>query len=296
MAYQFERGEKVRPAVRRIASEQIGKAIKVVKNARRQGATRDGVDLAVHEARKRCKQVRALARLVQPCFDGYEDANASIRDAARVLAELRDATTVLETFDGLIPEDEAERFDPVRRTLVRERAERASDEDARLGEFVECMRDARDRAAKWKLGETGFDALGPGLAKAYRRCGSAMEAARTEPTTDNLHDWRKRVKYNRYHLRLLRGLWEPVIEPLREEAKRLSDLLGEEHDLSVLGETLRRDSEGSHKDTIQELTERISEERQLRRAAAFELGARLYAQSPAWYARHARALWDASRG
>lgn len=295
MAFQFAKSEKVRPGLRRIARERLGRAIEIVEHARREGATRDDVDLAVHEARKRCKEVRALIRLVRPSLGVYNETNAMLRDAARLLAELRDATTVVEAFDGLISEQEANRFAPVRASLVRERAERAGDEGARLGEFVERVREVRDRAVAWKLDEKGFDAVGPGLEKTYARCKSAMALASTEPTTDNLHDWRKVVKDNRHHLRLLRGLWRPVIEPVREEAKRLGDLLGEEHDLAVLSETL---GDGSVGETglVEELVARTSDERVRRREAAFALGARLYAQEPCDYARHARVLWDASRG
>lgn len=290
MAFQFEPAEKVRAGVRRIAVERIDKAIAVVEDARSADAPREDVDLAVHAARKRCKELRALLRLIRPGFDGYQRENAAFRTAARLLADLRDATTVLDAFDE-VTRDDAESFAPVRAALATERAELASDAVERLEAFVERMAEARKRARKWTLDARGFDALGPGLEKAYARCQSAMYQAQAGPTTERLHDWRKRVKYNRSHLRLLRGLFRPVIEPVREQAKQLSDLLGDHHDLAVLADAI--DAAGPAIDDAHraELHERIAARCRTLEAEAFDLGHRLYAQRPAHVRAHAEALW-----
>jgi CHAD domain-containing protein len=120
-----------------------------------------------------------------------------------------------------------------------------------------------------------------------------LGAARAEPTTDALHEWRKRVKDHHFHLRLLRELWPPVVKPVEAQAGRLGELLGAEHDLAVLGQTLADGSVGES-ELVQELAERIAAERASRREAAFALGARLYAQRPEAYGLHVRALWKAS--
>ena len=64
-----------------------------------------------------------------------------------------------------------------------------------------------------------------------------------KPTTENLHDWRKRVKDLWYQQRLLEETWPGVMKAQAKEAKKLSKLLGEDHDLAVLAETLRTDPE-----------------------------------------------------
>ncbi|MEQ8911744.1 MAG: CHAD domain-containing protein [Pseudomonadales bacterium] len=289
MAYEFKQGEKVRAGLRRIAVERIDKAIATIEGARSPDASRKDVDAAVHDARKRCKELRALVRLVRPSFDAYQRENAEFRTAAQMLADLRDATTVLEAFDALVDQPDAERFAPVRAALATERTEEAADADERLAGFLERMTDAGGRARKWTLGDRDFDAIGPGLEKTYAGCRDAMARARDETTTDNLHEWRKRVKYNRSHLRLLRGLFKPVIEPVREQAKQLSDLLGDEHDLAVLAGALRESDADA--ELVDELIAHAKQRRKALRAEAFALGARLYAQPPADYARHAARLW-----
>ncbi len=295
MGFQFTQSEKVRAGVRRIAVERIDKAIAVVDPARTTEASRENIDLAVHDARKRCKELRALIRLVRPSFDGYQRENAAFRTAARLLADLRDATTVLDAFDALT-EDDTERFAPVRGALATERAELSSDTGERLQAFAKRMAEARQRARKWTLEDQGFDAIGPGLERTYARCQSAMQCAIKKPSIDNLHEWRKLVKYNRTHLRLLRGLFAPVIEPVRGQAKRLSDLLGDHHDLAMLADAIDSIDAGEPAVNAQlrkQLHQRISERCQAIEAEAFDLGRRLYAQKPSHYRSHAELLWRA---
>jgi CHAD domain-containing protein len=66
-----------------------------------------------------------------------------------------------------------------------------------------------------------------------------MALALVEPTDGNLHEWRKRVKDHWYHVRLLRNLWPKVMDAYKRELKVLSEALGDDHDLAVLGPVLR---------------------------------------------------------
>ena len=59
----------------------------------------------------------------------------------------------------------------------------------------EEVQDGLLRRENWK-------ALEPGLDRGYRRGRHAFERARTKPTVDNLHEWRKRAKDLWYALRL----------------------------------------------------------------------------------------------
>ncbi|MEO1279613.1 MAG: CHAD domain-containing protein, partial [Planctomycetota bacterium] len=146
-----------------------------------------------------------------------------------------------------------------------------------------------DRATSWKLRGSGFGTLRGGLEGTYAKCRRAMAEAKHTPTAEALHEWRKHVKYNRAHLRLLRGLWPEVIEPLRVQSKLLSDALGFDHDLAVLADTIAvYDNEAP---AGQELIKNIQKLRAELRREAFQLGPLLFAQSPRDYGRHAKALW-----
>jgi CHAD domain-containing protein len=235
MAYRIKKGDDgVQDAVRRIADEQLGRALEEFDDPELSLAGR------IHQVRKRCKKLRGLIRMVRPAFDGYGDENRAIRDAARMLSGVRDAGTLIATYDAVADHfaDEIERrsFGPIRARLTRDARKAREDPglEARLAEVGRALAAVRERAAGWKLDETGFGAVGGGAGKTYKRARRRMEAAWAEPSDAAMHAWRKRVKYHWYHARLLRPINPPMMEPEAEAADRLSDLLGDHHDLAVL--------------------------------------------------------------
>lgn len=294
MAFRIKRKEKIGKAVRRIAGEQIDKAIGEIED--------DQLDRheTVHQVRKRCKKIRGLVRLVRPSFeDVYDRENAWYRDAARTLSYIRDAQSIIETYDALVQrfQDEiaADTFDSIRKTLVERRQKVAEDEvgiDERLDQFLKRMQLGRERVDAWKLDDDEFDTVAAGLAKTYRRARKAMDRAYDEPTSENFHQWRKRVKYHWYHARILRSLWEPVVGAHRDAADELADMLGDEHDLAVLGETLVSEPADFGDCSAVETFLALVDRRRLElRADAHSLGRRLLAEKPKHLCRRLACYW-----
>lgn len=233
MPFRIKHGDHdVVDALRRIADEQFGKAIAGLEG-----------DLplpeAVHDTRKRLKKVRGLLRLVRPGFPDYSRENRVLRDAGRRLSGLRDAHVLIETLDRLLaghddPLD-ADSFLPLRQRLVGER-EAAEGGEGR-SEDVEAVRDvldhARRRAGGWVLTETGFAAVAGGTGKIYKAARRGTGLRPGKAADDEVHAWRKAVKYHGYHVRLLRDLWRLEMKTRREATDALGDLLGDYQDLRV---------------------------------------------------------------
>lgn len=239
MAYRIKAGDDdVQAAVRRIACEQIDRALAEVDDP--------ALDFeeTVHQVRKRCKKLRGLVRLVRPALKGYGKENRAFRDAARLLSDIRDADSLIETYDDLTARFDAtvdrRAFGPIRARLTRDaRAVRHdADTDAALAGFRAAMVAGRDRARRWRLDEEGFDAVAGGVGKTYKRARKAMQAAWADPTDAALHEWRKRVKYHWYHVRLLEKVNPEMMRPRAQAADDLGDLLGDHHDLAVLDRRL----------------------------------------------------------
>ena len=104
-----------------------------------------------------------------------------------------------------------------------------------------------------------------------------------QPTTENLHEWRKRVKDLWYQQRLLEETWPGVMKAQAKEAKKLSKLLGEDHDLAVLAETLRTDPELAR--FADEFEPVIAKRRKKLLKRSRKLGRRVYAEKPKAFAR-----------
>lgn len=283
MAYRLKRHESVNDAVIRIAREQMNRAMAEIDD--------DSLDRheTVHQVRKRCKKVRGLLRMVRPALGAtYKHENVCFRDAARQLSHLRDAQTLIETLDDLTSHFGAD-LDPefaaeVRSRLVSRRSELADNEihlDDRLQSVRQIFRQAHERSKGWKLEEKGFAAIAGGVHKTYRSGRKAMAEAFDAPTAESFHEWRKHAKYFWYQQRLLRPLRPAVFKARCDTGSALADLLGDEHDLAVLAETLVQEPEVlGTSDTVNALLGLIHQRRLALQQQARPPGERLFAEKP----------------
>jgi hypothetical protein len=109
-----------------------------------------------------------------------------------------------------------------------------------------------------------------------------------------MHEWRKRTKDLWYHLRLLRPIASGTLRGQADEAHRLSDLLGDDHDLSVLAGAVRSATPEIPADVDAVLGLTGYHRRELE-VEAFFLGDRVYAESPKAFERRMGRYWKAWR-
>ncbi|MDY7108120.1 MAG: CHAD domain-containing protein [Planctomycetota bacterium] len=296
MPYRFRPDKPIQKEARRIAKEQLSRAIDDLS------VSAEALHTGVHEARKRLKKLRALLRLLRPNLNElYQAENAALRDAARRLSDLRDAEALIESLD-LLAERYREELDgallETARRALRQRREAIAARlrlDERAAEVIDRLGEAKRRVKNWSPDGSGFDALTGGLQKTYRRARRAMNEAYDEPADERFHEWRKRVKYHRYHVRMLRSIWEPVLEVRRDELKTLTDRLGDDHDLVVLRETIRAEPGNlGDADAERRLLELIDRRSAELRAEARPLGARLFAEKPRRLAGRFERYWQAA--
>jgi len=246
MSFSFEHDDdSVVAGVRRIALAQIDGALDESR------ASDVELGEVVHRLRRRCKKLRGLLRLIEPSFKGFADENRTFRDAAARLSGARDAAVVVQTFDTLVKFDE-KRDEPViegdlhnrlRAELAGRHGAHVSDAAAAamLEQFRAIMEAARGRVGGWKLRAKGFDALEPGLRETYQRLRWRLKAALEDPTAERCHEWRKETKYHWHHVNLLSAGAPDVLKGRRQLLDELGELLGDHHNLAVLGDLLTGD-------------------------------------------------------
>lgn len=296
MEYTIRSDEPVSTGIQRIASGKVETAIDHIDGEMERHET-------VHEVRKRCKEVRAAFRLVRGVLPTYSEENAHYRDAARLLSDIRDATALIETFDehvepAVVDADAAGAvpFSDVRSLLVRRRDELTEemDFDDRLADVREELVVGAGRVDQLPIATDGYDAVAGGLRKSYRRGRDRMADAYEDPSTEAFHEWRKRIKYHRYHTRLLRSIWPGPMKARRSELKTLSDVIGDEHDLAVFLETMH-DESLFEPDTRETLDTVITHRRSQLRRQARPLGERIFAEEPDQLVQRMRQYWTATR-
>lgn len=293
MAYRLSFSDELPVTVRACAREQLKGAAQRLAD--------DGGDPveAVHDARKRLKKTRSLLRLVRPALGGaaYGAENEALREIALMLSSTRDADVLVATVEKLADRDAGgpgpSDFAQLRETLAAEaRAAREGAAAVDVAAVAEQLHAAAARVRRWPLSDAGWDAALGGAGRAYGRGVDAFALAREDPSVARLHEWRKRVKDLWYHHRLLVDAWPEAFGAYAREAKVLSELLGDDHDLAVL--CARIDAgvalpTGAAVD-LDALRELIGERRAELQEQANRLGRRLYAERPAAFARRLRRL------
>ena len=273
------RPQSVRETLRR----QIGDALRTL---RAPGLDDDGI----HRARKDLKRARANLRLLRDAVGRpvYQRANAALRDAARPWSRVRDAKVLVDTLDDLLESEK----NAARRALLTKL--RRDFEEARLGARREiegsesatssaaALELAWRRAERWRVARKPASTVRKGIERIYRRGREALATARKEPSAENMHEWRKQVKY----LGQAMESFTSADTKLKARADSVAEALGEDHDLVVLQEEISKLHSDSH--ARAGLFIEIAERRKELQEKALKQGRALFSRKPKAFVRK---LW-----
>jgi CHAD domain-containing protein len=234
--------------------------------------------------------VRAAFRLVRDELGDkvYREENGCFREAVRPLSEVRDAEMVIETVDKLsqqlAEEIESGAIAKICDALLANRQEvsrRVLDEDRAFAAVEEAATGALSRLPDWKIEHDGWAALESGLRRVYRTGRRALALAAEDSSVANLHECRKQAKHLWLQLQLLEATWTGSEKELGEQTHKLSQLLGDDHDLTVLRETLAADPRayGGHR-ILKGVFVVIDHRRKQLVQQSFVLGRKIYKDSP----------------
>ena len=260
--------------------------VRHVERAIRALRARRLTDERIHTARKQIKRARANLRLLRDAIGktAYRRENSALRDAARPLSGVRDAKVLIETADMLI---EAARAGSHRTLLLKarkalEKARREARAELELmngaKDSAAALRAAATRMRRWRVGDADASALRKGLERVYRRGRKAFKTARKDSTAENLHEWRKQVKYLEQALQTWKQSGVKGVPKLATRADHLAETLGADHDLVVFEERL--ESLDAPARALPGIARNIAGRRRTLRKQALEQGRKLFTAKP----------------
>jgi CHAD domain-containing protein len=280
---------------RRTLAGQLEQAI-----SRLQGENEHDLRVVLHGVRVDLKKSRSLLRLMRPALsvELYGREMDALRQSARAISAARDADVLPATmrrlrarYFGYVSQGT---YDVLKERLAQGVHEGAA--QAALAGQIELLREARQRVDAWSLRELRWADILDEFRCTYQRGRKAFGRAQRQPSVENLHEWRKRTKDLQYQLRLLRAAWPTVLAAYVQQAHRLADLLGDDHDLAVLISVISDSAEAAGQvptaDSVIELAERRRLELQTK---AWLLGQRLYGESPKELRRRMKRLVQTAR-
>jgi CHAD domain-containing protein len=298
MGFSIRPAEPVGEEIRRVLQEQVASALALLRDP---GPV--GRDVAVHEARKSCKRLRAVYRLVRPALPAsrYQTLNRSVRDAAGELSGARDARALVGMFDDLLAAhgaDPAEEGLHLVREALSDRAAAVADDGGSDGAFhraFERLELVADLTARTNPRGRGFDVLRKGLQATYGDGRRALGRFRAEPSAERSHDWRKSVKYTWHHVELLERSAPSVLTPLAGSLHDVADALGDAHNLAVLAELVcDHPARFGGPVTADRVAKLAADSRADLEQRAVRLGLRIYAEPPKAFGRRLAAYWAAA--
>src|SRR5262249_41957153 len=143
----------------------------------------------------------------------FDSALKALREAAGYLSPARDAHVKVQALENLIKPRSNRisrpRFQNMRAVLKDESNEQASSfsKDKCAKEVRRILRKQPKAFDALMFKKEGWCVIGPGAKKSYQGARKARETAATDPTPENFHEWRKRVKDVWYNIQLLQPIW-----------------------------------------------------------------------------------------
>ena len=270
-------GREIRRVVRHRARRAAAVLQAAIGEPEVPGATAEIADVAtaVHTARRRCKEIRALLRLVTDLDAGPARLlDRAVGDAARSLAPVRDADVAAAITARFAGADGAP-DPPLPEREVRAAFAAANAHLAQALEIVPRVRFADDAGS-----------LRRGLRGTYRRSRRAYERALKDPTPRRLHRWRTWNKRLWYQVRFLAVTAPSVLEPLARLLDLAGEALGDLHDLDVfLASERGAELEEAHLATLRA-------ERADLCSRALRWGATIHAEPASAFAERLVRLWE----
>ncbi len=304
MAFRFRKKEDFAAGFLRIADEQIARAQKEWKNSDRA--------VAVHETRKCLKRLRAHLRLFRPVLErkAFKRENARLRDIGRELSSSRDLQVMLDMTEMLqalnqhgtsaskkaSSRDEA--LSLLRAGLAKRAAATADNKTTPPKQRISrALKQAGDALQTLKISRKGFSAVGPGLEETYRAGRKAMADVIAGHGGDEAsHEWRKQVQAHWRQLGLLSQAWPELFAARVALARKLSEELGNDHDLAVLRahvqDVAAGDLEAEHVDLICQMID--AHQNKLREMSLAD-GAILFAEKPTELRARVRDYWKTAK-
>jgi CHAD domain-containing protein len=298
MSFRIDPAKSFDEELQRIGTELIDDAISILVEQP------SGPHEAIHDARKKFKRLRALYRFTQkqaPDFRATE--NVRFRDIARSLSAARDAAALVETIvylEGFSrSQSEEQALASVHRMLSERRDEIVSHEndlEDRIKTAIEGCREGKKALKKLTLPhdkKSAVKQVQQTVAKQRKTALAALSQCQGDVHDEHFHELRKSGQVHWMHLALLRKLWPSAMRAKKADAKRLVDMLGHEHDLSVLSAFADHEPNlFADMDTLTALRDAITERQQALRLESLELAAHVFAEGPKTESEIIGLLWS----
>ena len=202
-------------------------------------------DYDIHNARQHIKKARAALRLLRCALPGsqFRAEDALLRRAASPLGRVRDGRIMVQKLDGLVAgwrgagslRGVTKLKMRLNQDLERERARVMYDRKG-LKRTRRSLHEARRVAHHLRVHKHERLKLTRGIRRVYSEGRGALEDSKKHPDAAHLHVLRKKSKYLAHQLKMMASTHSSTLGRVAADFRKLSDTLGNDHDLAVLSD------------------------------------------------------------
>jgi CHAD domain-containing protein len=273
MSYRIEKEEALSAALGRIAAEEIARAMSELRRPNRAQA--------LHNTRKSLKRLRSLLRSLRVAFpkDLFRRENRRLAAAGRKIAPLRDVHVQLRAL-GKLRAATGPAAKKIERSLLRRQAACTRKIPALRRAVRQMLSVSRESLASLPMSRATPRHLAASLRRIYKRGRAALKSARRHATPENLHEWRKQAKILGHGLDLIERLCPKEAGRTITRTGQLCQALGDDHDLFLVLQVLRRENAARPAPDYRRLARRIAAKRGRLQKQAFKLGRKIFGDKP----------------
>jgi CHAD domain-containing protein len=278
MSYRIGKNEALSDALGRIAAEEIALALAELRRPNRAQA--------MHNTRKSLKRLRSLLRSLRVAFpkNFFRQENRRLAAAGRKIAPLRDVHVQLHTLRRLRAAT-GPTAKKTRQSLRRRQDDYMRKIPALRRAVRQILSASRQTIASWPMKKATPTRLAAGLKRIYKRGRTALKAARRKATPESLHEWRKQAKTLGHGFALIERLSPRKAGARIQHTEQLCQALGDDHDLFLVLQALRREDAAHPARDYRRLSNRIAAKRARLQQLAFELGKEIFEEKPGAFER-----------
>jgi CHAD domain-containing protein len=247
-------------------------------------------DELVHTLRKRVKNLRAILKILRKELgeDFYKKNNFLLRDLNRRSASIRNYFALMKLVQINIDQTEDKSLIEALNLLdLRLKSDFQNIKDntdykTLFGYYESLLDKYHNQLKKVEDSSNRFGNVKSGLINIYAEGKDLHSECLNNPTDEHLHEWRKSVKDLYYVYFSLIPLWKNVFNAYTKEIKTLSDLLGDVNDYFELNHYIQTLIDNPFDFSL--LFDLIENNRQKLITTSYQLGNRIYANSPETFA------------
>lgn len=298
MAYRIKFGAGMEKDIRRLLTSQIGRAVGHLS-----GILDDGGS-TIHETRKSLKRCRSILRLIRPGLGRakFRECDHAFRDIARLLSHDRDTEVLTQTLAHLATEAQstddktavAAALEKLGTGQLNGYAHSQASENIELA--IATLQQVEHQIYSLEIKQPKMRTFAAGFAETYRDGRKTLRSAYRKMDDEAFHTFRKSLQHHWRHCQLLSPIWPELMEVRVVAARELSQLIGLDHDLSLVTGYFRGDGSAHHQPHVRDCACTLAKMEQARiRSAAKPLAQRLYALPASDMERLIFRLWPAAK-